>query len=385
MPWQEVSVMEQRREFVLMAQQEGANRRALCRRFGISAPTAYKWLARAASGGELADRSRRPLHSPGRTEAALETQVLAVRDAHPAWGARKIAHCLARDGIAPPSASTVHAILRRHGRVLPPARAEAGQRFEKPAPNQLWQMDFKGPFALADGRRCHALTMIDDHSRFLLCLAACADQQSATVRRELEATFRRYGLPDAMFVDNGAPWGTSASAGDAAAARWTGLAVWLLKLGVAVLHSRPYHPQSRGKNERLHRSLQAEVLDLRRLRDLAAARRAFDDWRAVYNPASEDPSGYVLEGNRLGWPRSDPARYLGFWRARSVMASAAGDARSPRLKIQGPSGNGWMALISPLSAARRSVFGETFKSRAASPRLSHGSFPSSAALNTGIR
>src|SRR5271166_3746273 len=329
MPWQEVSVMEQRREFVLMAQQEGANRRALCRRFGISAPTAYKWLARAASGGELADRSRRPLHSPGRTEA--------------------------------------------------------GQGFEKPAPNQLWQMDFKGPFALADGRRCHALTMIDDHSRFLLCLAACADQQSATVRRELEATFRRYGLPDAMFVDNGAPWGTSASAGDAAAARWTGLAVWLLKLGVAVLHSRPYHPQSRGKNERLHRSLQAEVLDLRRLRDLAAARRAFDDWRAVYNPASEDPSGYVLEGNRLGWPRSDPARCLGFWRARSVMASAAGDARSPRLKIQGPSGNGWMALISPLSAARRSVLGETFKRRAASPRLSHGSFPSSAALNTGIR
>jgi transposase InsO family protein len=271
--------MDQRREFVRLAEQEGVNRRELCRRFGISAPTGYKWLARSADGdGTLVDRSRRPRHSPRRTAAELEAQVLAVRDAHPAWGARKIAHCLKRAGIVPPAASTVHAILRRHGRIAAPAGgAAAAQRFEMSEPNLLWQMDFKGWVTLADGTRCHALTVVDDHSRYLLCLGACADEQSATVREHLAATFRRYGLPEAIFVDNGSPWG------DCTRQRWTRLGVWLLKLGVRVLHSRPYHPQSRGKNERLHRTLNAEVFELCRLRDLADAQRAFDRWRDVYN------------------------------------------------------------------------------------------------------
>lgn len=279
MPWREVSVMEQRREFVRLATQEGANRRELCRRFGIHPATGYKWLGRWASGNlELADRSRRPHASPLRSDAAVETLVLSVRDAHPAWGARKIARCLEREGVRPPAASTVHAILQRHGRVIPPAGApRAAQRFERPAPNLLWQMDFKGWVRLADGTRCHPLTMVDDHSRYVPCLKACADEQGATVKGHLQTTFRHYGLPDAMFVDNGGPWG------DAGGARWTKLAVWLLKLGVELLHSRPYHPQSRGKNERFHRTLKNEVFALKRIGDLAEAQRAFDQWREVYN------------------------------------------------------------------------------------------------------
>src|ERR1700721_4310862 len=101
MPWCEVSVMDQRREFVRLAAQEGANRRELCRRFGISPDVGYKWLARWQAGDrELTDRSRRPHVMPGRSDAAIEERVLAVRDKHPAWGARKIAHCLKRDGLA---------------------------------------------------------------------------------------------------------------------------------------------------------------------------------------------------------------------------------------------------------------------------------------------
>ena len=280
MPWREVSVMDQRLEFVLLANQEGANRRELCRRFGISAETGYKWLRRYAAGeAELAVRSRRPLRAPGRCAPELEARVLAVRDAHPAWGARKIARCLERDGHAAPAASTVHAILARHGRVRSPAGmpGQAWQRFEKAAPNLLWQMDFKGRVPLAPTGNCHPLTVVDDHARYALCLAACADEQSRTVRHHLEETFRRYGLPDALFVDNGAPWG------DAAGTGWTRLGVWLLKLGVGVLHSRPYHPQSRGKNERFHRTLNAEVFALRRFRELVEVQRAFDAWRGVYN------------------------------------------------------------------------------------------------------
>ena len=280
MPWREVSVMDQRREFVRLAMQDGVNRRELCRRFGISPDVGYKWLARWAAGDDvLADRSRRPHGSPGRSDAAIEAAVLAVRDAHPAWGARKIARCLEREGLKAPAVSTVHEVLRRHGRIVASASwcGRPYQRFEKPAPNLLWQMDFKGWEALSNGERCHPLTMLDDHSRYSLCLTACANQQSSTVQGQLETTFRRYGLPDGIFVDNGSPWG------DASGQRWTRLGVWLLKLGIDVLHSRPYHPQSRGKNERFHYTLKAEVFALWRFRDLVDVQRAFDAWRTVYN------------------------------------------------------------------------------------------------------
>src|SRR6516164_9293118 len=141
MPWHEVSVMDQRREFVRLAMQKGANRRELCRRFGIHPDTAYKWLARWQADQDVADRSRRPHSSPGRTDRELEARILSVRDAHPAWGARKIACCLERAGYHSPAVSTVHEILRRGGRIEPPiGGAVASQRFEMPAPNLLWQM-----------------------------------------------------------------------------------------------------------------------------------------------------------------------------------------------------------------------------------------------------
>jgi transposase InsO family protein len=280
MSWNEVSVMDQRREFVRLALQEGANRRELCRRFGISPDIGYKWLARWQAGDrELADRSRRPHIIPRRSEVATEERVLAVRDAHPAWGARKIVHCLKRDGSTVPVPSTVHQILCRNGRVKPTDNAppNPGHRFEKEAPNLLWQMDFKGHVPLTNGADCHPLTMVDDHSRYLVCLKACADERRLTVQDHLTATFRRYGLPDAFYTDNGSPWG------DTSGVRWTGLKVWLLKLGVRVVHARPRHPQARGKNERFHRSLKAEVFAMRRFRDLRDVQRAFDDWRTVYN------------------------------------------------------------------------------------------------------
>jgi len=262
MPWREVSKMDERREFVRLAMQEGANRRELCRRFKVHPATGYKWLGRWAAEEELADEER----------------ILALRDAHPAWGARKLVRCLEREGVVSPAFSTVHEILRRRDRIVAPlGGATASLRFEKPAPNLLWQMDFKGWVALADGSRCHSLTVLDDHSRYDLCLAACANEQGGTVQSCLELTFRRYGLPEAFFVDNGSPWG------DSSGQRWTRFGVWLLKLGIAVVHSRPYHPQSRGKNERFHRTLNAEVFALKRFRDLAEVQRAFDAWRTIYN------------------------------------------------------------------------------------------------------
>lgn len=306
MPWQEVSIMEQRREFIRLALLEGANRRELCRRFGIHPDTAYKWLQRWGAGErDLANRSRRPHTSPQRTEAGLEEKVLSVRDAHPAWGARKIARCLERIGTEPPAVSTVHAILQRHDRIVAPGGGDkAHLRFEREAPNRLWQMDFKGWVRLGNGARCHPLTVIDDHSRYVPCLKACSDQQNHTVRAALQATFQRYGLPDAMFVDNGSPWG------DASGRHWTRLRVWLLKLGIELIYSRPYHPQSRGKNERFHRTLYDEVFALKRFEGFDQVQRAFDLWREVYNfQRPHEALGLKVPADRYRpSPRTMPAR-----------------------------------------------------------------------------
>jgi transposase InsO family protein len=209
----------------------------------------------------------------------VEQAALALRGAHPAWGGRKIARVLAREqgiAIAP---STVTGVLRRHGVPLGgQGDAPAPIRFAAEAPNLLWQMDFKGHVAMAqNGVRLHPLTVLDDHSRFALAIAACDNEREATVKGELVATFRRYGLPRRMLMDNGSPWGTAAQG------RFSALTVWLIEHGVAVSHSRPVHPQTLGKDERFHRSLNAEVLDGVAFVDLAHAQARFDAWRQIYN------------------------------------------------------------------------------------------------------
>lgn len=278
MVWKDCSVMDLREEFVRLAGLEGANRRELCRRFGISSATGYKWLERALSGERCVDRSRRPLHSPLQVSAAVEDKVVAVRTLHPAWGARKIQAVLRRRGFDAPAVSTVHSILRRHDLIAPkPEGTGAHGRFEREAPNDLWQMDYKGWRSLGDGTRLYPLTIVDDHSRYCPCLAACADQREETVKTHMERAFRLHGLPQAFFVDNGPPWG------DPQGGAWTGLKVWLLKLGIRLIHARMFHPESRGKNERFHRSMEDEIFAMRPLADLREAQRAFDHWRNVYN------------------------------------------------------------------------------------------------------
>src|SRR5688572_19774961 len=258
MPWQEVSTMSLRQEFVMLAMQEGAKMRELCRRFAVSPKTGYKWIARYARHGSwgLADGSRRPHHSPTRTAPALERAVLELRDAHRCWGARKLHRRLQDLGWHNlPVPSTIQAILVRHGRIdaAQSSKHQPWQRFEHAQPNALWQMDFKGHFAVGP-TRCHPLTVLDDHSRYSVCLQACANEQGATVQTHLTTSFRRYGLPQRVAVDNGSPWG------DTFDSPYTPLVAWLIRLGVHVSHSRPYHPQTLGKDERFHRTLKAEVL-----------------------------------------------------------------------------------------------------------------------------
>lgn len=289
MSWEPTDTMSLKKEFVHFARREGSNISELCVRYGISRKTGYKWLRRYELEGEegLAARSRRPQCSPVETPEAVAARIGQVRREHPAWGARKLRAWLLRRGHTEvPSVSTVHAVLRRSGLVSTEASeaARPWRRFERAAPNDLWQMDFKGHFGIGTrGARCHPLTMLDDHSRYNLLLKACADETAATVQKHLAGCFRQYGLPLEILCDNGPPWGCPAGQ-----QYWSGLAVWLLRVGVQVWHGRPHHPQTQGKEERFHRTLKAELLGSetgagRAWGNHAVAQRAFDPWREIYN------------------------------------------------------------------------------------------------------
>jgi transposase InsO family protein len=279
MPWKEKTVMSQKLEMVLLASREGANISAIARAFNVERSVVYRWRRQYQECGEEGRReaARRPSSSPERTSDELEQAILAVRDQHH-WGARKIARRLRDQGVAELHKSTVHSVLRRHGKIDPAASAAHTPyiRFEHDKPNDLWQMDFKGWFKTGAGV-CYPLTILDDHSRFSVCLAACNDQSMVTVQSELTRVFQRYGLPWRMTMDNGSPWG------DQGGPSLTILTAWLVRLGVAVSHSRPYHPQTQGKDERFHRSLKAELLRWVTFRDNPDAQRHFDPWRNTYN------------------------------------------------------------------------------------------------------
>jgi transposase InsO family protein len=282
MPWMEKKRSQQRLELISLARQPGANHRELCARFGVSRKTLYKWLRRASSEPkteELEDRSRRPKHSPRRTTKAIEEQVLQLRTQEPAWGPRKLKRRLEDLGSTDlPARSTFGVILRRAGLISPEAAAQhqPWQRFVRARPNELWQMDFKGDVALSRGGRCHPLPILDDHSRYVVGLFACGNQQERTVRGHLEAAFERYGLPEELLCDNGTPW--SGNPGE-----WTRIEVWLLRQGVRLKHGRAYHPQTQGKEERLNRTLKTELLARQDLRDLTHAQELFNEWRLKYN------------------------------------------------------------------------------------------------------
>ena len=282
MPWKVETVMSQRKEFVTLARMDEANMSEMCRRFGISRKTGHKWLRRYLEEGDggLEDLSKRPRRSPNRTGEEMEQAVVDLRLEHPTKGSHVLARMLRSRGYAQvPSKSTITSILRRRGLIEPreSAKSTPYKRFEHPHPNDLWQMDFKGPIPMTGGGRCHPLTLLDDHSRFSLGLRACPDEKGRTVQGHLASIFRHYGMPHAMLMDNGPPWG----------ADWhhpfTALTVWMIELGIRVVHSRPRHPQTLGKLERFHRSLNIELLQGNSYTHIAHCQSSFDRWRDFYN------------------------------------------------------------------------------------------------------
>ena len=277
MPWEQKTVKEQREEFVSAAH-GCSNFSALCRMFGISRKSGYKWVQRAAAGEALDDRSRRPKRLASRTPEAVERKVLALRARQPGWGARKIKAVLERAGEAGiPSARTVGNILLRHGCIDPEEsrKRQPFQRFERKHCNELWQTDFKGEFRTLDGRHCYPLDIIDDHSRFALRIAA-ADSTLQVVIPVFESAFREYGLPQAILSDNGAQFAGFHQG-------YTRFEKWLMDLDILPIHGRLAHPQTQGKIERFHGTMKREFLRHRNFANAAQANAQLQRWRHTYN------------------------------------------------------------------------------------------------------
>ena len=289
MPWKETDAVNERTRFVVLytegAEEEEPNLSELCRRFGITRPTGYKWLERFKAGGLLAlmDQSRARREVQNRTAPWIEDAVVLQRKKRPTWGPAKLLFALekARPDVEWPSPSTVGEILKRKGLIRPRRRRirtewMGGTLEGARGPNDVWAVDFKGHFAMRDGKRCHPLTVTDLCSRYLIQCAGLEREGVDLVQPQLELAFQEFGIPNRLRSDNGPPFSSLAAGG------LCPLAVWLIQLGITPERIRPSSPQENGSHERMHRTLKAEATRPPQ-QGMAEQQRAFDDFRAIFN------------------------------------------------------------------------------------------------------
>lgn len=279
MPWEKTDVSEQRVKFVVRAASGKERMSELCREFGISRPTGYRWRRRfqqSHSVTGVVERSRRPVHSPRQTESLQEDRVGELRQQY-GWGAKKIAVLLQEEG-TPLRVTTINRILKRRGWVgKQDSHTLALERFERSAPNELWQMDGKGEYRSKDGT-CYPLSILDDHSRYVVGLYGLAAFTAEQVYPCLLRTFERYGVPEAMLMDHGTVWwGTANGYG------LTWLSVRLIEQGIRLLYGRVRHPQTQGKVERLHRTLEEAIRHRGQPQWMAEWPGALQEFEQIYN------------------------------------------------------------------------------------------------------
>ena len=292
MPWAERSIVKLRKEFVLKALAQDVPFRELCREFGISRKTGYKWLERFHERGleGLVDQSTRPQSSPGRTTSEIAVEIIRLRQAHGTWGPKKIRKLLSK---RLPLESELPS-LRTISRVLSRVHLLRKKRRRRPAdqgwmlqatrkhvvvevPNDVWTVDFKGWWTTGDGRRCEPLTVRDAFSRYILALRILPRSDTERVRAVFEELFERHGLPKVIQSDNGAPFAAGRSL-----AGLTKLSAWWISLGIDIVRSRPGCPQDNGAHERMHADISVE-LQTQAAQSIRAQQRACDDWRVEFN------------------------------------------------------------------------------------------------------
>jgi len=276
MPWMERRVEMLREQFVIRCLKEDSNISALCREYGISRKTGYKWIKRYQESGCLEDKSRKPKRTSSKTDERIEKLIIETRQERPGWGARKIHAYLSRKGEHMPCIRTVNNILKRNGLIsLEASQARRPfKRFEREHSNDLWQADFKGDILMADGNKCYPLGIIDDHSRYALLIEPKHNQKG--VLHNFIQTFQKYGLPQSILTDNGSTF-SGFNRG------YTQFERALMDQDILPIHGRVYHPQTQGKIERFYRSMVDELLKFHRLQNFGEAIELLEQWRLIYN------------------------------------------------------------------------------------------------------
>lgn len=343
MPWKEIGVVDSRMEFVVRVRR-GERVTDLCREYGISRKTAYKFLSRFSQQGTegLEDQSRARHTQRHRTSADVEALILKLRREHPTWGSKKLKKVLENqnEGLKLPSRSTFDVILRRHGLVTPRKVRRCvppmlGPLTQPRAHNDVWAVDYKGQFRLGNGRLCYPLTTSDLASRYVLGCEALDNTETAPARESFEQLFATYGLPKVIRTDNGSPFASARSLFGL-----TKLSAFWLSNGVVHQRIEPGHPEQNGVHERMHRTLKQETTRPAGQNALQQQER-FDTFRAVFNekrphegidmrrPAElYAPSDRAYQPHPLEYPLHDDLRVVSacggirVGRARAFLASA---------------------------------------------------------------
>ena len=327
MPWKEIRTVDQRLQFLSSYQKEEMSVTDLCHEYGISRPTAYKWIKRYEEVGPegLLDLTRKPHGCSHATPAEIENEVLALRKRFPSWGARKLKARLERinPNVLWPAASTMGQILSRAGLTNPKRKKRRTTPYSQPfsavtAPNQLWCMDFKGYFMTGDGYRCDPLTITDSHSRFLIRCQVVGRMDLAQVSAVCDAAMREYGVPERIRTDNGAPFaGTGLLGLSKLSLSWT-------KLGILHERIQPGKPQQNGRHERMHRTLKEDTTKPP-ARTLTAQQKKFDSFRATFNHerphealGNETPGSIYVPSTRMMPSRVVPFVYPKTFETRRV-------------------------------------------------------------------
>lgn len=276
MPWESRTVEDLRKEFVL-AEKECNNFSSLCREFGITRRTGYKWKERYQNGESLSDLSRKPATTANKTPVDIELLIVSLRIENPGWGAKKLKEVLEKQGHIIPSVKTVNNILHRYGCISPEesAKHKAYIRFEKEHCNEMWQTDFKGEFKMADNNYCFPLNIFDDHSRFAIKIAPSLNTANIVIPT-FRSAFEEFGMPDSILSDNGAQFAGFRQG-------YTQFEKWLINHDVLPIHGRIKHPQTQGKIERFHRTMKNELLKHTVIHNIDDANTQFRMWREKYN------------------------------------------------------------------------------------------------------
>jgi len=285
MPWKEVDLVKIRKEFVLASYKGQCSFSELCRKYGVSTKTGYKWVERFEEQGVagLLDRSRRPRSSPNRLSEDEVCELIRLKQAHPSWGPYKIRQLYEENHGVAPSSSSVKRVLDKAGYVKHRKRRpkRSNERIANPTtpdkPNQLWTVDFKGWWFTSSRQRCEPLTVRDEYSRYIIAVRAMDSTKSVVIKKEFEEIFSEYGLPQIIRSDNGAPFAAVGSP-----LGLSRLSAWWVSLGIGLDRIKPGCPQQNGGHERMHRDIKWE-LQRQPKETLVKQQQAFDTWRYEFN------------------------------------------------------------------------------------------------------